>query len=356
MHKNFGEWYRLVSIEPDEERLRKRWAGVEEWTIGLRDDDDGILETVRIFQGLPEGTSRERFLTAFQNHDAAFPQRNELEHRVLAGASLVECVHRGDDDGALRVAIIAGTALETSGILPVETHLNEVVGEVLAGFQRMARSQRRRTAFDTNAVIAKADAAAAALKQLEAAGDVNQIKAPIQTVTQCLVTAIRSLADAAHNQRCADEEINVLWWLEGDSSRDLYQPWSALPKHAVPLIAGKELADLTNVALGPQDAAALLHRIVTSVKCNETTIEGYVNALPNEWITTHAAPTVAHALDLTPVLSALSFRRQSDTSSWKQFFVASSGLDSSTSLPPERVAQQTYMEAVLLRTLADVED
>lgn len=30
MHKNFAEWYRLVSIEPKGDVLKHRWAGVAE--------------------------------------------------------------------------------------------------------------------------------------------------------------------------------------------------------------------------------------------------------------------------------------------------------------------------------------
>jgi hypothetical protein len=52
MHKNFAEWYRLVSIEPKGDVLKSRWAGVETWSVSL--SDDAVLETVRMFQGLPE--------------------------------------------------------------------------------------------------------------------------------------------------------------------------------------------------------------------------------------------------------------------------------------------------------------
>ena len=86
MHKNFGEWYRLVALEPDGAKLPKRWAGVKEWATELRNSDDSVLETVRIFLGLPSKVSRDPFLAAFRNQDAAFPQRNDLELQVLAGA------------------------------------------------------------------------------------------------------------------------------------------------------------------------------------------------------------------------------------------------------------------------------
>lgn len=358
MHKNFGEWYRLVSIEPDEEKLQKRWAGVAEWATSLRKDHEDLLETVRVFQGLSENTSREAFLEAFWKHDAAFPKRNELELRVLAGASLVECVHQShaetDDNNDVRTAIITGTALETSSLLVAKSHLGEIADEVFAGLQKTVQKQRRRAAFNVNAKNVRT--AVGAANAIITATDPNQAMPPIKAMAQSVVTLIHVLTDVSRNLRCADEEINILWWLEGGSSRDLNQPWSALPKPAVPLIAGKELADLTDVMFGPPDPTALLHRVVASVKCKETTIEAYVNAVPDEWVDTHAATTEESALDLAPLWLALSRRGQSTPSSWTQFFDASSGISASTQLAPERIARQAYLEAILLRALADVGD
>ena len=33
MHKNFAEWYRLVSIEPKGDVLKSRWAGFVVWRL-----------------------------------------------------------------------------------------------------------------------------------------------------------------------------------------------------------------------------------------------------------------------------------------------------------------------------------
>jgi hypothetical protein len=351
MHKNFGEWYRLVSIEPNGELLQKRWAGVEEWVSALRSDDDSILKTVRIFQGLPPKGSHEAFLEVFRKHDPAFPQRNELELRVLAGASLVECGRSGDDeDDGVRAAIVAGAAVEASSLREAaESRLNEVTEEVLGRLQAIARNQRKRATFNTSFLGTKADEA------------MKQVATNVVPVLQLLLDAVRrserALSAAAHNLRCADEETEILWWLEGGCSRDLNKPWNSLPKEAVPLIAAKELADLTDVALGPQDAAALLHRVVTNAKCKEASIQAYVNAVPDDWAKALAAKKVAEsALDLAPLSLALSHRGKSDMSSWQQFFDSTSGMRSTTSLAPERVARQVYVEAVLLRTLANAED
>ncbi len=361
MHKDFAEWYRLVSLVPDSDKLPKRWAGVMEWVSNLH-DDDAILETVRIFQGLPEKVARDGFLAAFRKHDPAFPQRNELELRVLAGASIVECVWQATlkDDGldAARAAIIAGTALEASNLRASGSEFDEVRDAVRAGLHALARRSRRRMEFETTEIGEKNYAAAEAMKQVADSGNLNQLKEAVAPLLQALVDSARqskeALAAAAHNLRCADEETNILWWLEGGCSRDLDKPWSAL-KEAAPLVAAWELADLTDVALGPQDAAAFLERVVVAAKGKEQPLHAYVNALPDNWAKKCAKTAGEKGLDLAPLALALSRRGASDTLSWQQYFDSTSGLKSSTALAPERVARQGYVEAVLLRTLAETE-
>jgi hypothetical protein len=368
MHKNFGEWYRLVSIEPTDDVLKKRWAGVEEWVSSICDDDDALLETVRIFRGLPEKTSREEFLAAFRGHDAAFAQRsNELEQRVLAGAALVQCVlaERDNDDeddvDGVRAAVLAGTAVEASRLHASDDTLEELSGEVLAGLHEIAKYQRSRSGFSTVLFEAKEEEAlTTTLAQLVNATDLGQLRTSVDAVFRTLLTALRhsesALEGAAHDLRCADEETNILWWLAGGSSRDLNQPWSAL-KEAIPLIAGWELADLTDVALGPQDAAALLERVVseTKTKSKEQPLHVYVNAVPEEWAKARAAKLAERAIDLTPLSLALSHRSKSNTSSWQQFFESNSRLKASTTLAPERVARLAYVEAVLFSTITKTE-
>lgn len=363
MHRNFGEWYRLVSIERTDEVLKKRWAGVEEWVSIIRGDDDALLETVRIFHWLPERSSREGFLATFRKHDAAFAQRdNGLEQRVLAGAALVQCIVAWDDENeahGLRAAIIAGTAVEASSFRAVDARLEEVSREVIAGLQGLARSQRKRTVFERNKIVGKAGAAAEALSQIPAGAVANwdQFKAQFTPVFQRLVEAFRSsdeaIAVAEQNIRRAEEETNILWWLEGGCSRDLNKPWAALPKEAVPLIAGSELAALTDIALGPQDVAAFVERIVSKVKVKEATIQTFVNAVPKEWLTDGDDTS---ALDLAPFSLALTRRAQADESRWKDFFEANTGLKVSKTVAPESVAKHAYVEAVLLRTLTSTED
>jgi len=193
MHKNFGEWYRLVSIERTDEILKKRWDGVEEWMSAIRGDDAALLETVRIFRGLPEKTSREAFLEAFRKHDAAFAQRNnEFELRVLAGAALVHCVlthDKGEGDDGLRAAALAGTALEASRLRAADGPLEELTGEVLAGLNEIARQQRRRSGFDTTLLTTKEEEALTKTLGTNVP-DHNQLRASFATAFQTILQAV----------------------------------------------------------------------------------------------------------------------------------------------------------------------
>lgn len=359
MHKNFAEWYRLVSIEPKGDVLEHRWTGVEEWSTSLT--DDAVLETVRIFQGLPGVTSREAFFAAFRKHDLAFPQRNnELEQQVLAGATLIHVVSSCEEDDDSRTPILAGVALAASRLRVADGPLEEMSSEALAALQKLVRRQRRRHGFDSTILTAAEERAFT--KALDATqAEITNLREGVITAFRTVLKTVKgvqeALADAAHDLRCADEEINILWWLEGGFSRDLHQPWTVL-KDQVPLTAGWELADLTDAALGPREVAAFLERVVNSTKGKnkEQPLSVYVNAVSDEWAKMRTAKLPDLALDLAPLSLALSLRTQSDTASWQQYFEKAGGLAATKSLSPEAVANQAYVEAVLLGTLATTEE
>lgn len=351
MHKNFAEWYRLVRIEPNGDVLKNRWGGVEEWSESLPEQDDAVLETVRIFQGLPEVTSREPFLAVFRKHDPAFQQRdNEFEQRLLAGATLVHTVTTHDS----RTAVLSGSALAASRLRVEKGPLEEIIGEVVAGLHEVARKLRRRKGLNSH-TLSSSDVTQA----LEtAATDITGLRRGIgAALTACLSQVQRALDDTSHDLRCADEETNILWWLEGGYSRDLNRPWSVLRDEA-PIIAGWELADLTDVALGPRDVAAFLKRVLSSIEglSEDQSLHAYVNAVSDDWAKTRTCSLPDHPLDLAPLSRALSQRAKGGRSSWQQFFAKTGGIDPMTPLAAEKVATQAYLEAVLLRTLAITKD
>jgi hypothetical protein len=333
----------------------------------IRGDVAALLETVRIFRQLPEKTSREVFHEAFRTQDATFAQRdNAHEQQVLAGAALVHCVgawKKPNQEESLQTAMLAATAVEASSLRAADVNktLDEQAGAIRASLHTIAREHRRRKAIVTTLLSSEEESA---FKNTIASdvGDHNQLRASLEKAFQTLLLAVNraesTLDAAAHGLRCADEEANILWWVTGDSSRDLDKPWSAL-KDAAPLIAAWELADLTDVALGPQDAAALLERALPEAKgtrAKEQALHVYVNAVPDEWAKACVAKLDARALDLASLSLALSKRVEGSATTWQLFFESvSGGLKAGTMLTPERAARLAYIEAMLFRTLASVE-
>lgn len=361
MHKNFGEWYRRVSIPCTDEILRRRWAGVEKWAATVHGDVALLLETVRIFRGLPARSSREAYLEAFRQQDAAFAQRdNNYEQQLLAGAALVHCIstHDKTDENSVRIALIAGAALEASSFRAHEDRLEELALDIRLAIHEISRQQRRRRGVDN--VLLSDEEEAALKKAIETnVSDPNQLRASFASAFQTLLTAVNrseaALYAAAHDLRCADEETNILWWLAGRSSRDLDRPWSSL-KDGAPLVVGWELADLTDVALGPHDAGALLERALPEAKggkSKELALHVYVNAVPEDWAKSRTTNLDGRALDLTPLAFALTKRAEAGSTAWQPFFESASGLKVANTLTPERVARLAYVEAVLFRTLAN---
>jgi hypothetical protein len=365
MHKNFGEWYRLVTIEPLDDQLKKRWAGVLTWAATISTQDHLLIETIRIFRGLPVKASREEFLAAFRGHDNAFLQRNnDLELRVLAGAALVQCVlpeiprteseiGLGEDIKAVRPAILVGTALEASAFLATDTVLDEITSEVRAGLHKIAKQYRSRRNFNISLIAGKAkEELKSNITAVNASTEHGNMKQPVyaalMSMNKVLGRVENALEGAAHSLRCADEETNILWWLTGGRSRDLNEAWAEL-KDAAPILAGFELADLTDIALGPQNASAILGRIAGM---DAKPLQTFLEAVPEAWSKEHTRLLNDRYFDLTPISLALSLRSSSNATSWQSYFEAATKLKPSVMVTPERAAYSAYVESMLFRILA----
>lgn len=359
MHKNFSEWYRLVSIEPNGDTLTKRWAAVEEWASTFEGNDENILDTVRTFFGVGSKEPPEAFVETFREHDPAFPRKNELELRVLAGAALLHCI--GFSSGNHRSAIISGIAVESTNSREQIKQLNELTANILSGFRTLMRHRRKRLTVKTDLFDSKTTTAInEGIRQIPSAGDINQLRSHITPIIQSLVSILQrsehALDETFRNLRCADEEIDVLWWMEGGHSRDSDKPWNSLLKESVPFFAAKELADLTNIELGPLNVHPFIHKIVGIAKCKAVSIETYVNSVPNDWIVALFAGAEDVVSDLTPISFALDHRNKSNSSSWQTYFEAATGLSAGAVVPADEIGCRLYAEVVLLRMLSDAED
>jgi GTPase-associated system helical domain len=385
VHRFFADWYRVAAIEPQPETLQKRWEAIHRTVRDL--DVADALEVVRLFYRSPRCLPRfaERYRDAFKARDVTFPMRdNEAEVRILAGATIVALL----DSRPGPVADVTALAVASADCRGLRS--GERIGDMLAEARRYlwARSSSLRQAKDARPAPLPTVDVAAWLEPLQSAleakqtrdpdfqGVLEQMPAPGARSTpgpalELITKAIQSLATtvtevavanaeavAEQNQRLQlhREEVNVLWWLFAEHSRDLGYRLANLPLPAACLVAGKELADLVEVLPGPLAAAGVLDRMLRAVERDlrpTTTLHEAVNSAPREWRAGWVASTDCERVeDLCPVLCSV--RRSLETSGpddWGPPVRTVTAVDLHRGLAPLDLAIQAYEEKLFVGAL-----
>jgi hypothetical protein len=315
MHNDFSEWYRLAGIELQNDALLKRWAGVETFAAGR----DEIISLAELFFGFYDATEQfiGNFRSPFQEADAAFRMRdNNQELSVLAGAKLVSVMEGASIElGDFAAMALVSCAAQNLRIAPCVNEIPERAARHLSG-RSIHRNQIDLTTPS------------------EAGGPSPEI-AQIQ----------RDLA-------VVGEESNVLWWIFGESSRDLNKRWSECPVPQTTLLAGKELADLTRIIPGPAAASALLDKVIKNAKPKPPAhilVKDAIAELPMEWRQNFAknyCPT--KLLNLCPVSHSIKMSVElADGDAWVQAFQNSAKIQHGGKIAPHLLAYQVFVECLL---------
>ncbi len=140
MHKYFADWYRIANLKPEGDLLEYRWKSIEK--LGKSIDSSKAMDLVRLFMEKPlrNNSFLDEYRVVFQKTDPTFPMRgNELEMRVLAGATLAWCLDNCTNKLADAVAY-AQLSAECKGLHPpppipeiielAEKHLNKRSAEL----------------------------------------------------------------------------------------------------------------------------------------------------------------------------------------------------------------------------------
>jgi hypothetical protein len=331
MHLEFSDWYRAAGMEPPAE-LPKRWAAIEAYTP----DSHGIVALARLFYGLgkPDEAVVTAFQTVLQNADSSFQiSNNDRELSVLAGAELVDLLQREDsghaDLAALSLVCAAGANLRPA---PPVKAIPEHAARYLNGrtLSRSAITDNDEIEVDDELLTALA---AGAAPHPELAKRLRRMQRQIDLVR---------------------EESNMLWWLFAEHSRDEQKRWSKIPFPAVPLMAAKELSDLTYVIPGPVATRAFLDRVIQGAKSKPPTslsITDAINNLSVEWrggYTNEGCPVEIESLLPITLGMKLSLTAP-DNDEWFPALTRGTQLSSTSKIAPDALAHQTFLEAMLCR-------
>ncbi len=361
MEKHFGDWYRVVGIDADHNKLNKRWKGVE--SFAGKADRACILSLARLFHDLPsaEEVFVEGFATVFQKLDNAFPmQNNALELSLLAGASLSSVLGSGKEQLA-DVAALAATC-------PAFRRKREKppIPEVLdrAWNHLVQRRSSLRDPGPMDVMPIEEPDADAMLKDLDSAFQTNdlsqiggQVTKSLRTLSTLLVPLVKTVNQLQWQQKLYREDSNVLWWMTGGHSCDLNRPFAKIETAATALLIGKELADLVRVMPGPLAAEAVMDRSLADAGCNrdETiTLADAVNKTDRDWREAWVKQVGGFTgVDLCPTTLAVksSVEIPDDEKTWQTAFRSSTGLVATTSIKPLELAVQVYEECLFVKVV-----
>jgi GTPase-associated system-like protein len=157
------------------------------------------------------------------------------------------------------------------------------------------------------------------------------------------------------------EESNMLWWLISETSRDVNQRWSGMPLGMACVVAGKELADLTQIVPGPFAARAFLDRAIRSGG-NEVaasiSIAKAVNDTAKTWRDSHFSKPLPTGLEgILPLTHAVVLSVQAaDDKAWRPMFKAATGIAATATSNPDAVAYQFYLEQLAVRSFIDMKE
>jgi hypothetical protein len=385
VHRFFADWYRVAAIEPHPETLEKRWDAIQRTVRDL--DVADALEVVRLFYGSPRCLPRfaERYRDAFKSRDVTFPMRdNEAELRVLAGATIVALLDSRPGSVA-DVTALATVCADCRGL-----RLGERLADMLGEARRYlwSRSAALRLAKEAKPLPPPTLDVASLLEPFQSVleakqtrdpdfeGVLDQMPAPgararpgpgleitvkalqslATAITEVAVAAAEAASEQARRLQLHREEVNVLWWLFAEHSRDLGQRMASLPLPAACLVTGKELADLIEVLPGPLAAAGVLDRMLRAVERElrpTTTLHEAVNSAPREWRAGWLASADCERVeDLCPVLCSV--RRSLETSGpddWVPPVKTVTGVDLLGGVTPLDLAVQAYEEKLFVGAL-----
>jgi hypothetical protein len=316
MHKLYG-WLTTAGIEPNIATLPKHLEVIDEYSP----EADEVIAFARLFYGFGDRNDAllDKFGTAMQDADPSFlMEKHTQELSIFAGAALISLIERDQND---RLTDLAALCMVCGGAQGARTGVSVPEMPMIAARYVENRTSKR---------------ASTSAEALEDDLKFGKLERELTIVS---------------------EEVNMLWWLVSETSRDRKQSWKRVGLSATSIIAGKELADLTRVVPGPVAAAAFLDRIVRLSNSDKSAkpvkVKEAVETTPREWRDQYPS-TPAELADLAPISNSIKLSLTvSEGDDWSPVFEKGTTLEADTKLPPTALAYQTFLERLLARSAGE---
>lgn len=229
LHPKFATWLAAANITPNDDTLRKWWAGLEAFQA-TAPDVVSLVQLANVADAATVGASR--FHATLQKHDAALLPNQKLAVAALAAAKLHTIVEGVSElrNFANLLSVVSFPVFESQPAYRSD----------LAAIAEKSLASSSRTRADLDALVTRLE------QDEEEATDEAEVAAASRLERVLAVTA---------------EETNILWWIFGGRSRDTNEAFGDIADEVIPFVAAKELADLTTLLPGHVAIGAFADRV-----------------------------------------------------------------------------------------------
>lgn len=312
----FSTWLAKAKITPAVDNIPKWWTAIDSFAVDCAD----VVQLVIVARKQqPSGEFEAKFVKALQAADPSFVKADRVALAVLAGAKL----HNILKNDASKVGKF--TELLVAAAFPPDVSHPAYLADMVA----LAHE------WVTDGSVDRAN-----WKYLEI-GDSALKEGDDET------DALRKIAAVSA------EETNMLWWLFGETSRDLGKKFKEIDEGAFSLIAGSELADLTIAMPGPVAMVAFADRACKTGRVKpsmEIEIAKAIVALgdwrkgfSNTW-------TNQPFRSLCPVSNAILISLEVTGPKWPSRFSEATPWPKNQRMAPAQLARQFYLECLVLKS------
>lgn len=356
---SFADQYRAANIAPGPEIIKLRQEAVEKILPDL--DDDKLLDLTRLYFGMNCPMNNNWFRDAFLETDPSFSLiDNQREASVLSVCLLSAALEQGVINAAL-IPVVASVCGHREPSLQAEFIQDAQQALVTNSFNsrnslcvdvgKIKTPAKSKVGIEIDQLTETMDLAILTnivkLSSNEASETLQESVSQIFNVLKPLVNQLSELK----------EEVNMLWWLIGNHSRILDKPFADLDVGVAAIMAGLDLATLTNGESGPVAVPALLQRIINPQKKpskKNLSIDKTINLLPPDlYSSLEFLSSYSRVSDICVITTAIMKSQEiGQGEGWFNTFKKITSLDESIQLSPLNLAVQMYQEAMLISKLS----
>ena len=283
---NFADQYKRAGLAPGSEIIQQRQESFEKLLDNI--NTPMILDLTRLYFGfsVPDGT--DWFRDIFIETDASFSMiDNERETSVLSACLLSAALDKGHIAAGLAPLVALANGHHTPKVFPelVEEAKKKLASASINYWEQTKPDVHKIKQHIKSTVPTEVDKLIAAPAWPLAAEVINLTSRESLTATKTLTNQLRSVISPLVNQvQNLKEEVSILWWCIGGWSRILEQPFIDMGIELAALMAGIDLAHLTESESAPVAAPAILYRTIIKSKKDANTkisISSAVESLPD---------------------------------------------------------------------------